>query len=700
MSLKLFGHVNADSDLIEAWLKHYLRLGVEQFHLVVHGSSEENERLLAIKKSYPITIEDIYQGPFCMDEKKNRLDALLARNTDQWVLVVDSDEFVEFPYEDIPATIEKLVGAGANIMAAPMLQRLTVDGALDTPTIIEDPFQTFPLCLEDLYRRLGTKAYILKFPLFFCSNGTELAEEGNHHPPLGCERRSAGLRGVTHHFKFRRTVWKRLDKMIHSDHPVRHESVQYQHYLDSHGGRLLFDDAFLYSREELFRRRLLRKLPSSEAQCPKPGGRTVAVADQRPANLERSTTAVTASEGLATATVVELGKAEPENVSVANTILFVLPKTTEFGGLENHVLDLLRHLKEPGVRLSVLCLEQDVMSSYLDDDLRAQVVVNCVGEPKSFWDWLRIIRRADPDTIVFFYNWVWAFRWQASVAALLAGVRRRFSIHDHWIVPLPPPIRRRWPRSVLRRLIGKRADHLSMRIPGYVSNRTICRSDAVREVLVNAYGFSAWKTVTVPLGVSTSRFAPSKTEGEGLRARLGIDPEDFLVICVARLGEAERVDILLEAVSSIVHQGVPCSCIIVGDGPLREKLQRQVNSLGLSENVHFAGSQRDVRPYMQAGSAFVLPSQSAGLPLSVLEAMACGLPCIVTNVGRSRDAIEDGLTGFVVPPCHPGAAADAILYLATHPDELAMMASRAREVVRKSFDLDAQIGELKREICS
>ena len=107
MSLRLFSQVNADGDLIEAWLNYYLRLGVDSFHLIVHGPPAENEKLLAIKDRYPVTIEDSYQGPFpapistyrpYSTEKKKRLDDLLARHTEQWILLVDSDEFVEFPY--------------------------------------------------------------------------------------------------------------------------------------------------------------------------------------------------------------------------------------------------------------------------------------------------------------------------------------------------------------------------------------------------------------------------------------------------------------------------------------------------------------------------------------------------------------------------------------------------------------------------
>jgi glycosyltransferase involved in cell wall biosynthesis len=114
--------------------------------------------------------------------------------------------------------------------------------------------------------------------------------------------------------------------------------------------------------------------------------------------------------------------------------------------------------------------------------------------------------------------------------------------------------------------------------------------------------------------------------------------------------------------------------------------------------VYFEGFQKDVRPYLQAGSAFILTSHLEGLPLSVLEAMACGLPCIVTNVGGSAEAVKDQVVGLVIPPASVEAAADAILYLATHPDERAEMASKARQTVCQSFDNENRMSELARVI--
>lgn len=185
MKLKLISHVNRDGDLLEAWFRYYQALGVTSFHLVVHGPQADNARLFALKASFPIVIEDVYDGEFVTSEKKRRLDALLSAAPDQWVLLVDSDEFVEFPYRRIATTIRALEFLRANILFAPMLQHLTVDGSLQSPEIVDDPFSVFPLCSVDLYKRMGSKASIRKFPLFYCVSGTTLSDAGNHNLPSG-----------------------------------------------------------------------------------------------------------------------------------------------------------------------------------------------------------------------------------------------------------------------------------------------------------------------------------------------------------------------------------------------------------------------------------------------------------------------------------------------------------------------------------
>jgi Glycosyl transferase family 2 len=256
----LISHVNGDGDLLEAWFNYYMKLGIDRFHIVVHGSREENAKFFELEARYPIEFEGIYAGVFDVTEKKKRLDAVLARSSGKWVMLVDSDEFVELPYLGIPETVKMLKRFKANTLFAPMLQRLNTEGSLIASDSIEDPFRTFPLCSVDLYEKMGNSASIYKFPLFYCTENTRLQEGGNHHPPNWDRTVLSPLLGVTHHFKFRRSVLRRLDARINSQHPWRHESVRFEQYLDAHSQRLPTEGAFIYSRDELFRRGLLRKL--------------------------------------------------------------------------------------------------------------------------------------------------------------------------------------------------------------------------------------------------------------------------------------------------------------------------------------------------------------------------------------------------------------------------------------------------------
>ena len=258
MKIKLLCHLKGDDDLLDAWFGYYSRLGVSSYHLIVHGPEQENRRLHVLKHFYPVVIEDSYEGPFDSEEKKRRLNLVLGRMRGEWVLLVDSDEFVEFPYKKLSTTIRLLQLTRRTALCAPMVQHLTPDGSLDSPPIVENPFRTFPLCSVDLYRRIGADAAIDKFPLFFCDAGTMLLDGGNHSCPLGTS--ASALRGVTHHFKFRASVIQRINSRIESLHPWRHKSVQQKEYLALHQNRLPLDGAFVSSRQELFRRGLLRKL--------------------------------------------------------------------------------------------------------------------------------------------------------------------------------------------------------------------------------------------------------------------------------------------------------------------------------------------------------------------------------------------------------------------------------------------------------
>ena len=150
--------------------------------------------------------------------------------------------------------------------------------------------------------------------------------------------------------------------------------------------------------------------------------------------------------------------------------------------------------------------------------------------------------------------------------------------------------------------------------------------------------------------------------------------------------------------SQIIREVPSCKCIIIGEGTLKQKLLEQVESLRLSHHVFFEGFQPDVRPDPCAADLFVLTSHIEGLPLSVVEAMACGLPCVVTNVGGKSQAVAQNVNGLVVSPGSADEVAQAIIYLLTHPQERARMGQASRSRVCAEFDIDAKMAEIRRLI--
>ncbi len=381
-------------------------------------------------------------------------------------------------------------------------------------------------------------------------------------------------------------------------------------------------------------------------------------------------------------------------------VLFVT-NAGEFGGTEKHLLELIQRLGRSEVQTLILQVGADVYTDHVKGSESLRLSILSGKLLNSVWDWFRFFRKTGPDVVVFVNGWLWSFPWYSSVAACLAGVRRRFAIQHLIAEPVPVKMEGRLIRNALWRVLGgRKRGVVSLEISALLYNTTICVSNAVRDRLVSDYRFPANKTITIHNGVSLSEFVPSERTRAAFRARRGIGSEEFLLVCVARLSEVKGIDTLLLAMARLLRDGVPCKCVIVGDGPLRGRLLEQAAALGLSGHAFFEGFQISVRQYLQAADAFVLTSHREGLPFSILEAMACGLPSVVTDAGGNAEAVTHGVHGLVVAPGSVEKVADAILYLVAHPRERAEMSRMARGRVREVFDVESQMEEIKRVILS
>lgn len=167
-------------------------------------------------------------------------------------------------------------------------------------------------------------------------------------------------------------------------------------------------------------------------------------------------------------------------------------------------------------------------------------------------------------------------------------------------------------------------------------------------------------------GIDTARFRPSLT------------PRTIDLIFVGRLVPVKRIDLLLETIK-YVHDVLPeVRATIVGDGPLRKCLEQQARELGIGASAVFVGHQRDVAAWIQQARLFVLTSDSEGLSLSLVEAMLCGLPAIVSAVGDLGDLVEDDVNGYLVSDRSPQAFAARIVDLLTDSDRWTRFSQAAR----------------------
>ncbi|HXH97216.1 MAG TPA: glycosyltransferase [Gaiellaceae bacterium] len=150
---------------------------------------------------------------------------------------------------------------------------------------------------------------------------------------------------------------------------------------------------------------------------------------------------------------------------------------------------------------------------------------------------------------------------------------------------------------------------------------------------------------------------------------------------LGRLVSQKGHDVLVQALLHL--PGV--RAVIAGEGPLRDDLERLAAEVGVADRLELSGWSNDVPATLRSFDAFVLPSRLEGLPLVVLEAMLAGVPVVASDVGSVREAIDDGVSGLLVPPDDPPALAAAVQRLLQDPDLRAGIASSAREVAAASF---------------
>lgn len=224
-----------------------------------------------------------------------------------------------------------------------------------------------------------------------------------------------------------------------------------------------------------------------------------------------------------------------------------------------------------------------------------------------------------------------------------------------------------------------------------------------RQRLANL-GLSDDSLVTVYPGCDTSAFQPDPEQGRALRQQQGFGDRPIM-LTVSRLAANKGHSQVLALMPELLTKHPELLYVIVGKGGERSALEQQVEQLGLSGHVQFTGLIRDTRPYYQACDVFVMVSTpqnkranaGEGFGISYVEAGSCGKPVIASSSGGGKEIVEDGETGYVVPPHEPQTLSQRLHTLLSKPELCQRFGQAARERV-KIFDWNQGVVTLEQAL--
>jgi glycosyltransferase involved in cell wall biosynthesis len=221
------------------------------------------------------------------------------------------------------------------------------------------------------------------------------------------------------------------------------------------------------------------------------------------------------------------------------------------------------------------------------------------------------------------------------------------------------------------------------------SDVTVVNAESVAASLLARGVIPRGRCRVIPNAVDVARFAPGDgATRDATRRRLGVPAHGFLWLTAGRLYPQKDHASLLTAVRIVRDRFRGVRLAVAGDGPLAAGLRQQARQTALADTVHWLGARTDVADLLAASDAFVLPSRWEGSPNAVLEALAAGLPVAATDVGGVRELVQDGASGYLVPPGDAGALAAAMERLmALRPEQRERLGRHGRESVRWRHDV-------------
>jgi glycosyltransferase involved in cell wall biosynthesis len=341
------------------------------------------------------------------------------------------------------------------------------------------------------------------------------------------------------------------------------------------------------------------------------------------------------------------------------------------GGAETLLVNLLRSIDRRVLLPEVACLKEP---GPLGEQIQSEIPVH-TGLLHGKWDLLvlprliRLLNQRKIDAVITVGAGDKMF-W-GRIAARLAGVPVVASaLHSTG-----------WPDGVGR---------LNRYLTG-ITDAFIAVADSHGQFLREFEQFPADKVCVIRNGVDCQRFAPNQECRNQVRQQLGLGIDTLVAGIVAALRPEKNHAMLLQVAVKLRDVHPELRWLIVGDGPERDGLQSMAATLGVADRVHFMGTRSDTERILAALDLFALCSLNEASPVSILEALACGVPVVSTDVGSVKESILEGRTGRLVPSGDVEAFSAAVHAVLADPQVGRQMGSAGREHVCRTGSLESMV---------
>jgi glycosyltransferase involved in cell wall biosynthesis len=354
-------------------------------------------------------------------------------------------------------------------------------------------------------------------------------------------------------------------------------------------------------------------------------------------------------------------------------ILFVTDQLL-IGGAERQLIEMCKRFDRDRFELFLFCT---VAGGHLQREFEELGVVVHIGGGRFrpvVAQVCRLARFITKQRIDVVHSWLW-------YSNVISYMATRLSRQAVWILAVHGiHINFGKRHAFVEKLTNAAADHITT-----ISNYN-------HRILLEEQRIDRDKVTVIYNGISTaSDLGDSGTAGD-----MQIPGAGKLVGCIANFGNEKGHNFLIEAMALVAEQVPDLKMLLVGDGPLRPQIEAEIADQGLWDRIVLLGRRDDVPRLLTELDFTVLPSLLEGMPVSIIEAMAAGLPVVASNVGGIPEVVVDGETGLLVEPGQPELLAAAIVRLANDAELRAEMGAKAYRRVEQVFGIDQSVKAYER----